>query len=210
MALPYSVRSSTPASQPAQLSNDDVIAGLLSPYGRRNEGAGGVGKGAMKGASYGWQAGRFIPGVGMVTGPILGAVIGGIAGAFTKNAKTAMTDFSVNDAQSAVTNAYRQFLGRDPEAGAVQSQLAGQGLKAGHKWVGESGLTSVLNQIRNSAEAKQYASRGSQPTSGMTAPTSGNPLAQALASRQQGLQAGARQMTPQTVNRDALLALLRG
>lgn len=139
-------------------ASDDLLAG----YDRRNEGAGGVGRGAMSGAATGAMVGSAVPGLGTLAGGVIGGIAGGIGGAFTKNAQTAMTDFSEQDARSALNKAYRQYLGRDASTGEIDTQLRNQGFRAdqGHQWVGESGLRAVIDSIQNSPEAGRYTSTG--------------------------------------------------
>lgn len=113
---------------------------------RRNEGAGGVGAGMRTGLKYGSMAGPYGAGAGLVAG--------GIAGAFTKNAPTAATDLSVDQARQVLDTVYREVLGRQASPDEIDNALRGQGLKPGDRWVGESGLLSVINQIQQSAEAR--------------------------------------------------------
>jgi hypothetical protein len=130
-------------------------------YERRNEGAGGVWNGVKTGTGVGLAASKFV-------GPYAplaiagGAVIGGIAGAFTKNAKTAKTDFLPKDARQILQQVYRQELGRDATPQEIESTLAGQGLKAGDKGVGEAGMRSVIAAIRNSPEGRLFRSTSSK------------------------------------------------
>lgn len=161
----------------------------LAAYERRNEGAGGVGSGAMKGASMGAAAGSVLPGLGTAVGAGFGALGGAIAGAFTKNAKTAMTDFSEADARDAIGKAYQRHLGRAGGQDEIATHLRNQGLDGGN-WVGEDGLRSVLAAIESSEEAKRYAAnpnwaaqQGAPPSalagaSPMNAPTGNAPSGQ--------------------------------
>ncbi len=65
------------------------------------------------------------------------------------------------DARAQLTNAYKQYLGRDPEAGQIDWRV---GL------LGSKSLASQINDIRGSAEAKSYASRGSSPSGNVSQP----------------------------------------
>lgn len=126
---------------------------ITDSYGRRFEGAGpGVAGGAVRGAGYGAMLGP----VGAGIGAGIGALVGGI----TKNAPSAFSDFKKEDAADALTKGYQTYLGRDPEPGAVDGRLAGQGLKPGDRWVGEKNLFDQLSQIKNSEEAQTRASGG--------------------------------------------------
>lgn len=125
------------------------VSSLLSGVQRRNEGAGGVMSGAGKGAAMGATAGSVVPGLGTAAGAIVGGIGGAVAGAFTKNAKTAATDVSVTDARTVIRDAYATFLGREPSAEEVESQLSAIGFDKGrHQWVGEQGLTAILRSLQ--------------------------------------------------------------
>jgi hypothetical protein len=131
---------------------------ITDKYQRRLQSAGpGILGGAVKGAGQGAQYGGWY-------GAGAGAVLGGVYGAAKKHAKTAYSDFLPNSARGAIADAYREYLGRDPEAGAIEGHLAGQGFKRGDKGVGEGGLNYVLSQIKNSPEAMQ---RGGIPSGGI-------------------------------------------
>lgn len=144
-------------------STDELIAGMTR---RGGSAGGGALSGAAGGAGKGATIGSVIPGVGTGIGAGVGAVIGGIAGAFNKKAETAPTDFLKTDAERAVQSAYREYLGRDASPQEIATHLRNQGLKPGDSYVGEAGLSAVLNAIRGSDEAKAFAERGSsQPIS---------------------------------------------
>ncbi len=128
---------------------------ITDRYTRRQQTAGpGILGGAVKGAGQGAQYGG-------AYGAAAGAVIGGVYGAAKKHATSAYADFKPDDARGAITDAYRKYLGRDPEAGVVDARIAGQGWKPGDKGVGEKGLFSQLADIKNSEEARNYAGGGS-------------------------------------------------
>lgn len=117
----------------------------LAGFERRNEGAGGVWDGVKKGTAVGATAAKFAgPYAALALGG--GAVIGGIAGAFTKNAKTAMTDVTVDQAKQALRAVYEREGGRTPTEQELDQIIAGQGYKPGDWGVGEGGL---INAIRN-------------------------------------------------------------
>lgn len=129
---------------------------ITDQYGRRFEGAGpGVAGGAATGAGYGAVAGP--------VGAAVGAGVGALIGAATKNAKSAYSDFSVENAADAVSRQYEQELGRKPSDEEIKGNLVGQGWNPddGSRWVGEKGLFSVLGQIRDSPEAQAFRARGS-------------------------------------------------
>lgn len=129
----------------AQSPND--VEGILSQYDRRNEGAGGVWSGAGKGALTGLSVGKYIGPMGAIPAAAGGALIGGAIGAFTKNAKSAMTDFSVNDARDAIAKGYQSRLGRDAGQDEISGQLRNVGWQDGDQWVGEMGLNAILNSL---------------------------------------------------------------
>ncbi|HEX5010214.1 MAG TPA: hypothetical protein VFY71_07420 [Planctomycetota bacterium] len=131
---------------------------LTDQYGRRFEGTGGgIGSNAVRYAGYGAAGGPIGMGVGALAGAIVGAA--------TKNAPSAYTDFSVEDAADAIGKAYQKYLGRPASEEEIRNQLIGQGWdpNGGDRWVGEKGLrgdAGVLAQIRDSDEAKQFAATG--------------------------------------------------
>jgi hypothetical protein len=137
----------------------DPINGLLSQYDRRNEGRGGAGSGAAKGAAIG----SVVPGIGTA----VGAAAGAIGGAFTKNAKSAMTDFGVNDARQAIAQQYQARLGREAHADEITGQLNNVGWQSGDRYVGEMGLRAILESIGVPVEG---AAGGSTAGAGSSAP----------------------------------------
>jgi hypothetical protein len=113
---------------------------------RRNEGAGGV----LKGAGAGFAAGSKFGPYGMLAG----TVIGGIAGGLTKNAKSAATDLSLEQAKQAIQAAYQSELGRPASDEEVMGRIAGTGWEPGDEWVGEQGLLYHIREIQNSTERR--------------------------------------------------------
>jgi hypothetical protein len=142
-------------------------AAYLDHLGRRFEGAGpGIAGGAATGAGYGAVAGP--------VGAGIGAGVGAIVGAATKNAKSAFSDFNVEDASQAIRDAYKGELGRDASDEEVMGMLTGQGWDptGGDRWVGEKGINSVLDHIRASPEAVAFRAGGAQPGAEATVDTS--------------------------------------
>lgn len=135
-------------SDPIKMGGDEFGA-ITDKYKRREQSAGPGYKAAMleragQGAQYGgWY------------GAAAGAVGGAIEAAAKKHAKSAYSDFLPDDARGAITEAYQKYLGRDPEAGAVDEWMTGQGWKPGDKGVGQDSVFGKLNQIKNSPEAMQ-------------------------------------------------------
>lgn len=150
MPLPYAVMPSPVQGADYQQSLSDLLAG----YQRRGGTTGGMWKGAGKGALAGGQASLYTGGVGAIPLIAGGAIYGGIKGAIQKKAKSAPTDFALTDAQDALQRGYQQHLGRAASQDEINSQLSGQGWQHGDRYVGEKGLTSVLNSLRDSQEAK--------------------------------------------------------
>jgi hypothetical protein len=67
--------------------------------------------------------------------------------------ETRGTDVTVQQAQAILDKAIRSELGRPPKPGEVAQLLAAQGLKPGDRWVGNGGLTGLLNAIRTQGQA---------------------------------------------------------
>jgi hypothetical protein len=134
---------------------------ITDQFGRRFEGAGpGVAGGAVRGATMGSNPALLAATGGISAG--VGAIGGAIAGMATKNAPTAFSDFSANDAYKAIGDAYQQYLGRPASHEEIMSRLIGQGYRPdqNHKYVGQNNLYSQLDFIADSDEAKAYQARG--------------------------------------------------
>lgn len=128
---------------------------ITDSYGRRFEGTGpGTAGGFTRGAGYGAVAGP--------VGSVLGGLIGMGAAAATRNAPSAFSDFSKEDAADALTKGYQTYLGREPGPGDVDARLAGQGLKPGDRYVGEKNLFAQLSDLKNSDEAQRFAAGGGE------------------------------------------------
>jgi hypothetical protein len=133
------------------------IEDLMAGYDRRGGGTGGAGRGLMGGASMGATAGSILPGIGTLAGAGIGGAIGGLKGMFSNRADSAPSDFELADAQDAIRNAYRMYLGREASEAEVMDQIRGQGWEPGDRYVGQSGLTSVLRAIQ---QARTSTGRG--------------------------------------------------
>jgi hypothetical protein len=140
-AVPRGGTSATPTRAPGASGFDPTP--LLAGVARRNEGAGGVGGGAVKG---GLAMSKFGPWA--MAG---GALVGGAIGAMTKNAKTAATDISVEDARQIIAQQIQETQGRSPSPDEITEMLRGQGWQPGHRWVGEASLLYVLRQLQRQA-----------------------------------------------------------
>jgi hypothetical protein len=132
---------------------------ILDGYGRRLEGAGpGAHGGAIRGATMGAN-----PALAAATGGIsigVGALGGLIAGLATKNATSAYSDYSANDAYDAIGKGYQKYLGRDATPDEIMGRLVGQGYDPKrHEYVGEKGLRYHMDEIASSPEAQAYAAR---------------------------------------------------
>jgi hypothetical protein len=127
------------------------------PYTRRNEGAGGALSNGARWAQTGATVGSVVPGVGTLVGGVVGGLAGLIGGAFTKNAESAMTDFSVDDARAIISAAHKDAFGRDITPEYLDEILQGQGWRPGHEWFGEAPLAYVLDQFASQAPADRAA-----------------------------------------------------
>lgn len=135
-----------------------VHGDLIDRYTRRLQTAGpGILGGAVRGAGQGAQYGGWY-------GAAAGAVAGGIYGVAKKHATTAYSDFKPEDARTSITDAYSKYLGRAPEEGVVDTYLANQGWKPGDKGVGQYSMFGMLDSIKDSPEAAQYAGINTAPT----------------------------------------------
>lgn len=142
----------------AQEAKVGAFGDYLANLSRRREGSGdGVLGGAAKWGGRGAQVGSVIPGLGTAIGGGIGAVAGAIGNLFTKNAASAYTDFSVDGAKQAIRDIYRREGGREVGEDELNTILAGQGLKAGDRWVGEKGMLSVLENLRNNFAMERKA-----------------------------------------------------
>jgi hypothetical protein len=142
----------------AQEAKVGAFGDYLSQHARRREGSGdGVLGGAAKWGGRGAQIGSVIPGLGTAIGGGIGAAAGAIGNLFTKNAASAYTDFSADGARQAIRDIYRAEGGREVGEDELNTILAGQGLKAGDRWVGEKGMLSVLENLRNNFAMERKA-----------------------------------------------------
>jgi hypothetical protein len=147
----------TSASQSNQSRGYQLMDEYDDPYTRRNEGAGGVLSNAAKYAQTGAAVGSAFAGVGAIPGAIIGGVAGGIGGAFTKNAKSAMTDFAIDDARQIISQAHKDAFGRDITPEYLDEILQGQGWRPGHEWFGEAPLAYVLDAFAQQAPGDRAA-----------------------------------------------------
>jgi hypothetical protein len=172
LASRYPAPYTMPAPSYGDPSAGSSFEDLTSQYERRNEGAGGAGRGAVGGAAAGATVGSMVPVLGTMAGAGIGALVGGIGGAFTKNAESAMTDFSLADASDTIRNAYRQKMGREASQGEIDSQLGAVGWKPGHDWVGEMGLQGIVNNL-DPANDRRAAAAAPGVSNPLQAPASG-------------------------------------
>jgi hypothetical protein len=76
-------------------------------------------------------------------------------------AETRGTDVGVAQAQAILDKAIRAELGRAPNPGEIDALLRAQGLKPGDRWVGNAGLTGLLNALRSQRPSTQtFTGRG--------------------------------------------------
>jgi hypothetical protein len=171
-----------------QAPTESPYGDLTDQYRRREEGSGeGIAGGAVKWGGRGAQVGAEFGGpVGAGIGAGVGALAGAIGGAFTKNAKSAYSDFRTQDAVEAIKKMYQTRGGRLPTEQEVEQILVGQGMDAADArqhtgFVGEKGLYSVLNSLdKNFAAERQHLvdQAGSTPGGTGAAPTTPQPVAQ--------------------------------
>lgn len=137
----------------------------LDSYGRRMEDTGGgTHSNAIKYA-------------GMVANPALtastmglnlaaGAAYGAIKAAVNRHAKSAYTDFRVEDGAQGIKDAYKGELGREATDDEVMTHLKNVGFDptGGDRWAGEKSTNFIIDQIRASPEAQAFrASQGGAP-----------------------------------------------
>lgn len=65
-----------------------------------------------------------------------------------RRAKGSENDLSVDNAKIGLQRAYQGILGRDASEDELMSQLQGQGLKPGDRWVGQRGFDSIVNSLQ--------------------------------------------------------------
>jgi hypothetical protein len=145
-----------------QAATKSPYGDLTDQYGRRMEGSGeGIAGGAVKWGGRGAQLGLEVGGpIGAGIGGAVGAIGGAIGNAFTKNAKSAYSDFRTQDAVEAIKKMYQTRGGRLPTEQEVESILIGQGMDARDAaqhtgFVGEHGLYSVLNSLDKNFAAER-------------------------------------------------------
>jgi hypothetical protein len=144
----------TQSTQPSHRYNPQRGFQLMDeyddPYTRRMEGSPGVGSSAAKGASLG---GSIVPGYGHA----IGAAAGAIAALFTKNAKTAVTDFAIDDAKQIISQAHEDAFGRQIDPAYLNQILRGQGWQDGDRWMGQDSLAYVLDAFASQAPGDRAA-----------------------------------------------------
>jgi hypothetical protein len=153
-ATPASPSPSSAPTQPPHTYNPqtgfDLMDAYDDPYTRRMEGSPGVGASAAKGASLG---GSIVPGYGHA----IGAAAGAIGALFAKNAKTAMTDFAIDDARAIISQAHKDAFGRDIDPAYLDQIVRGQGWEDGDRWMGQDQLAYVLDAFAQQAPGDRAA-----------------------------------------------------
>lgn len=143
------------------------------PYTRRMEGSPGVGGSAVAGMGIG---GSIVPGAGHV----VGAAAGAIAALFAKNAKTAMTDFAIEDAKQIISQAHEDAFGRPIDPAYLNQIIRGQGWEEGDRWMGQDQLAYVLDAFAQQApgdRAGRAAANAAAAQQGAQATTPGGATA---------------------------------
>src|SRR4051794_37364770 len=107
--------ASQPAADPSSLSDPSKFT---QGYAQRGgSGAlGGAASGALNGAGTGATIGSIVPGVGTAIGAGAGAIAGAVGSLFNRHADSAKTDYAVDDARKAITDAYTEYNGHAPTA----------------------------------------------------------------------------------------------
>jgi hypothetical protein len=121
-------------------------------YRRRREGAGGALSSGAKYAQLGATVGSVVPGLGTLAGGVIGGIGGLIGGAFTKNAKTAMSDFYLDDAKQILRDETERMWGQPATEEQIDEAIAGQGWEQGDRWVGQESLDYILEQWAKRAQ----------------------------------------------------------
>lgn len=151
---PPSTTATTQPNTPAHVYNPQTGASLLDAYDdsytRRMEGSPSV---AGSAAKYGMAAGNVVPGWGHA----LGAIGGAVGALFAKNAKSAMTDFAIEDARQIISQAHKDAFGRDIDPAYLDQIVRGQGWEDGDRWMGEKELRYVLDAFAQQAPGERAA-----------------------------------------------------
>jgi hypothetical protein len=159
-------RSNAPPHQSNMSRGYQLMDAYDDPYTRRNEGSPGVASSAAKGASLG---GSIVP----VYGHAIGAAAGAIGALFTKNAKTAMTDFAIDDARAIISQAHKDAFGRDITPEYLDEIVRGQGWEDGDRWMGQDSLAYVLDAFASQAPADRAATAAANAAAATPAGASG-------------------------------------
>jgi hypothetical protein len=126
-------------------------------YRRRREGAGGALSSGMKYGQLGATVGSVVPGLGTAAGAVIGGIGGLIGGAFTKNAKSAMSDFYLDDAKQILRDATEEMWGEAATDEQIEEAIVGQGWQPGDRWVGQESLDYILQQWAQRAQPRAGA-----------------------------------------------------
>jgi hypothetical protein len=172
-------RSTAPPHQSNMSRGYQLMDEYDDAYTRRNEGAGGALSSGAKWAQTGATVGSVVPGIGTLAGGVIGGVAGLIGGAFTKNAKSAMTDFAIADARNIISQAHEDAFGRPITPEYLDEIVRGQGWEDGDRWMGEKQLAYVLDAFASQAPGERAAQAAANaaaatPAAGAT-PTGASP-----------------------------------
>lgn len=167
-----------PSAPPAPAAEDDPLGGqfygaqILDSYDDKYQRRGGYGGSDPKRQAV---AGALLSS-GNPYGMAAGA-LGYLDAYFHRRAKTAPTDFNLADAQQIVRDAYKDFTGGDISEQELDQYIRGQGWEPGDRYVGEKGLTGVLDDIARKAAKTGMAAPAETPATETPAAAAATPAA---------------------------------
>src|ERR1700754_739094 len=93
-----------------------------------------------------------------MAGPIgmgVGALAGAVGGLFAKNAKSAMSDFYLEDAKQILRDDTARMWGEPASDEQIMEAIEGQGWQPGDRWVGQGSLDYIRQQWAKRAQTPQ-------------------------------------------------------
>jgi hypothetical protein len=206
--------TTTQTQQPTHAYNPQTGLKLLDayddPYERRMEGSPSVLGNAGKWAATGAKVGSAFAGVGAVPGASIGGAAGAIGALFAKNAKTAMTDFSIDDAKAIISAAHKDAFGRDIDPAYLNQIVRGQGWQDGDRWMGQDSVAYVLDAFAQQAPGERQAQAAANANAATQGAAAATPAGAAAGGTGGGLQFSGfdfnRAQDPSTSAKDAFAA----